>query len=101
MFATQFNHDVAEPENHDAEDAFFCDQAESLLRCGNADGVTWEEFAQVASENVADADTKEFHLLQLLLAVRNKNDDLVHQIYDKYFDRAVCESAEAMVKKAN
>lgn len=96
----QWRHDNAEPDNNDAERDHIDGQARLLLSGGSIPGVTWSEFGQVASENLADADGDDHKTLQIMLALRDGKLEKARALYLQHFDEVVCECAESCVRHA-
>lgn len=94
----QLAYDHRSPEEDDGRQDFIEEQVELLLEAGDARDVEFFEFAELADEKIAEADDREFAVVQIILAVRRGDFTLAEKLALR-FEYALIAAATKLVEK--
>lgn len=97
--AGQSEWDNALPPEDDGREEFIDEQAALLLEAEDARDVQFFEFAEKADEALAEADDREFAIVQIVLAVRAGKLELAQSLA-KRFEDALTSCAENLIEKS-
>lgn len=86
------------PDEDDGRQDFIDEQVELLLEADDARDVEFFDFAELADEKIAQADDREFAVVQIILAVRRGDFTLAEKLALRFED-AMIAAATKLVEK--
>lgn len=99
LAAGQAAYENATPPEDDGREEFIDEQASLLLEAEDARDVQFFDFAEKADEALAEADDREFAIVQIVLAVRAGKLELAQSLA-KRFEDALTSCAETLIEKS-
>lgn len=94
----QIAYDNMTPPEDDGREDFIDEQVSLLLEADDARNVRFFDFAELADEKIAEADDHEFAVVQIILAVRNREFNLASKLADR-FESVLIDAATKLVEK--
>lgn len=94
----QLAYDHRSPDEDDGREEFIEGQVEMLLNADDSNQVEFFDFAELADEKIAEADDREFAVVQLILAVRRGDFTLAEKMALRFED-ALIAAATKLVEK--